>query len=122
MAIVLGAIELEPDRIVLTLVVPGDGPGPRQRMIEGGYLVMQEIGVGRIEIEPLLENGLIVGVERNAGVVEIARPPEAAGLDLEHVVTAILAGPAADRVALEQGAMRAGQSRPSVKIRRSSVR
>src|SRR6516165_2436571 len=104
MRIVLGADRLAPpDRLLARgpAVVLGDGPGPRQGMVDGGDLVVQEIAVGLVEIDALLDHGLIVLVHGNAGAVEGARPFQAAGLDRQQVVAAIaiLVDPLADRVA-----------------------
>src|SRR5262245_56811170 len=45
----------------------GLGVGPRQRMIELGDLVVKGVAVGLVEIDPLLDDGLIVAVEWDAG-------------------------------------------------------
>ena len=59
--------------------------------------------IGLVEIDALLDDGLAVLVERDAGGVVTARQLEEAGLDLEHVVlaVAVLVDPLADRVARE---------------------
>ena len=60
-------------------------------------------GSALVAEEPLLEDRLVVDVQRQAGFVEGARSLEAAGLDLEQVVAAVAVGvdPFADRVARE---------------------
>jgi hypothetical protein len=92
-----------PDRLVRFDAAKGllDQPRPGQRMIEGGDLVVQQIGIGLVEIDALLDDGLVVGMQRDAGGVEDARPFEAARLDLERIVAAAPArvAPLADGVA-----------------------
>src|SRR5262249_25896610 len=53
--------------------------------------------------DALLDHGLIVGVQRNAGRLEDARAAEAARLGFEHVVlsVALAVDPLADRIAGE---------------------
>ena len=53
----------------------------------------------RVERNALLDDGLIVDVQRDAAAVEDARALEAAGLDRERVVFAVGAFPTADRSA-----------------------
>jgi hypothetical protein len=42
-------------------------------MIEGRDLVVQQVGIGLVEIEPLLDDGLVVGMERDI-LFDPARP------------------------------------------------
>ena len=74
-------------------------------MVGDGHLVVQQILVGLVEIDALLDDGLIVLVQRNAAEIEGARTTEVAGLDFEHVelAVAILVNPFADGVAVEAG-------------------
>jgi len=58
-------------------------------VIDHREIVMQDIGISLVEINPLLEDGLIVPVQRQSAGVVGARALEAAGLDLEQVVAAI---------------------------------
>ncbi len=69
-------------------------------MVDHGDLVVDHLGIGLVEVEALLENGLIVEVKRQAGGVVDARPLEAACFGLEHVIhaVAILVDPLSDRV------------------------
>jgi hypothetical protein len=70
-------------------------------MIDRGDLIMKDSGIGLVAIDALLEDRLIVEVERQAGLVVGAWALEATGLDFEDVVAAVAVGvdPAADRVA-----------------------
>src|SRR5215469_2618332 len=102
--VVLGAaIGLGPERLLLAIVVADDRPGPRIGVIDGGDLVVQAVAVGVVEVDALLDDGLIVGMQRQAAGVEGARALEAARLDLERAKAAggVAVDPAADRVALE---------------------
>ena len=67
-------------------------------------LVMQEVLVCLIEIEALLEDRLVVVMQRQAGSVVVARPLETAGLHFEHVIAAvtILIDPSANGIAGER--------------------
>ena len=73
-------------------------------------------GLALSSVDPLLDDGLVVLVQRNAAGVEGARALEVAGLDFEHVVAAVAVrvDPLADRVADEGRLISLGQSRPSV--------
>ena len=87
----------------LRLIGLVDAPGPRQGVVEHGDLVVQQVRIVLVEMEPLLEGRLIVEVQRQPGRVVGARPLErAARLDFEHVVdaVAVLVDPVADRIAL----------------------
>src|SRR5207245_10507466 len=81
-------------------------------MIVGRNVVVKQIPVGLVEIDPLLDDGLIILMERNAlGVVGVRRPDES-GLDFEDVIlaVAVLIEPFADGVACKhrQGGLRIG--------------
>ena len=59
MSIVFGADVLAPpDRLFGrdAAVVLDDGPGTRQRMVERGDFVMQEVRIGFVEVKPLLDD------------------------------------------------------------------
>src|ERR1700719_2516101 len=77
------------------------GPRTRQSMIDRGDFVVKDIWIGLVAVDALLEDRLIVEVQRQAGFIVSAGSLEAARLDLEHVVSAIsvLIDPFADRVA-----------------------
>src|SRR5215470_1702663 len=103
MIVVLGTVHLAPVRLAIRLapVALENGPGPRQRTVDNGHLVAEEIAIVLVEIDPLPDDGLIVLVQGNAAAVERARSLEIPGLDLERVVAAVAVGiePFADRVA-----------------------
>src|SRR5712671_2736014 len=91
MAVAFGADPLAPDRPLplLANVALLHRPGARQRIVDGGDLVVQQVGLGLVEIDPLLDDRGIVGVQRQpAGIID-ARALEAAGLDFQHVVFAV---------------------------------
>src|SRR5262245_23742364 len=96
--IVLVTEIFRPGRSGLALVFSRDGPGACESVVDRRDVVVHDATVSRIEIDALLGDGLIIGVERNAGRVDDARPAEATGLDFKHVVAAgaILVEPLAD--------------------------
>src|SRR5690242_11295418 len=47
----------------------GDRPGPRQPAVENGDLVAESVLVGLVEIDAFLDDGLAVGMERQAARV-----------------------------------------------------
>jgi hypothetical protein len=97
---VVGAFILEPHALGVAAINPCARPRADERVVDGGDVVVQQIRIRFIEIEPLGNDGLVVRVHRRAARVEDTRTPEVAGLDLEHVVVpvAVLVYPAADRV------------------------
>src|SRR5205807_1483153 len=78
----------------------GDRPRSRQRMVEHRDFVINDVLVGLIEVNALLDDGLTILVERNAAGIIGAGIFQQASLDFEHVVAAIavLIDPFADRV------------------------
>src|SRR5260370_16655578 len=70
-------------------------------MVDHGDFVVDDFGIGLIEVDALLENGLIVEVKGKAAGVVDAWPLEAARLGFEHVIVAvaILVDPPSDRIA-----------------------
>src|SRR5207247_1439951 len=76
--IVLGADKFEPGRLALAAILAGDDPGTRECMVDGGDLVHQHVGIGFVERDALLDDGLVVLVERNAGGLVDARALDAA--------------------------------------------
>src|SRR5260370_5129557 len=82
---------------------PIDHPWPGQRMVDRGDVVVQQIRIGLVEIDALLDNGLVVSVQRDAGGVEGAGTLHGVGLDHERVVAAfaIVIEPSGDRIAQE---------------------
>src|SRR5258705_11721576 len=99
----LDAIGLDPVemRLRLAQISLVDGPRPRQRIVDHGDLVMQDIRIGLVEIDALLEDRLVVEVQRQAGrVVGAASLERAARLSFEHVEAAVTieVDPLADRI------------------------
>ena len=107
LCVVLAAVIFGPNRAGTGIapVFLVDRPGPRQRVIDHGHFVVQDVRIGLVEMDSLLENRLIVEGERQAGRIigtgSLERP---AGLDFEHVVAAVavLVDPFADRIARER--------------------
>ena len=71
----LGAIVFRVERMLLALVEPLHRPWPRQRAVLGGDLVPQDVRVRLVEIDLLLDHGVVVLGERGAGRVEVPRVP-----------------------------------------------
>src|SRR5262245_7438324 len=105
MGVALGADVVFPDRTRIRFAVGSLllGIGPRQRVVDDGDLVPEDVAVALVEVDLLLDDSLAVGVERNAGRVVAARVLEEARLDLERVVFAVAVRvlPLADRIAGE---------------------
>src|SRR5438093_6340178 len=100
--IVLGTMVEIPDHITpLTLILLGNGPGPRERIVDRGDLVEQDVLVRLVERDALLDDGLTIVVQLNAARFERPGSLEAAALHLQHVVAAItvLIDPFADGIA-----------------------
>ena len=106
MPIVLGADIFDPDRLRsgIAAIGPPHRPGTRQGVVHGGDLVVQRVGVGVVERDPLLDDAHAVLMQRNATTVEAARALEGARLDDERVVSSRLLRiePLADGVAEER--------------------
>src|SRR5262252_581080 len=119
MGVALGTNALAPDRtrVLHAAIFLDRGPGACERIVERGDLDGENVRIGLVLVDPLLENALIVRMQRQAGVVIGARPLEPAGLDREHVVTAgaALIDPGAERVARE-GRLDEVGPRPSVRV------
>jgi hypothetical protein len=71
-------------------------------MIDRCDLVMQDVRVVLVEVEALFEDGLVISVKRDAGLVKEAGALKVAGLDLKQVVgaVAVLVDPTTDRISL----------------------
>src|SRR6266702_4940775 len=67
----------------------GDRPRSRQRMVEHCDFVINDVLVGLVEVNALLDDGLTILVERNAAGIIGAWILQQASLDFEHVVAAI---------------------------------
>ena len=74
---------LVPDRLRIGIAPVGAvlGPRPRQGMVERRDVVVEQILVGLVEIDALLDDGLIVGVERDALRIIGVRRADKARLD-----------------------------------------
>ena len=70
-------------------------------MVDRCDLVVKDIGIVPVGKNPLLDDGLAVGMERNAAAVVGVRDLDEAGLDRKRVVASVGIGvlPLADRVA-----------------------
>src|SRR5205823_11635193 len=64
-------------------------PRARECVINDGDLVVGDVGIGFVDIKPLLDDGLVVPVQRQAGGVEGTGTAETARLNDEDVVFAI---------------------------------
>src|SRR5882757_7287749 len=103
-AITLRAILFVPGRnsfLRIATVLLRNRPGPRQRTVYRCHFVVQHIGVAWFCLDALLDDALVVGVQRHAAGIEGARAAEAAGLDLKRVVAAVAIAidPLADGIA-----------------------
>src|SRR5579871_5589097 len=98
----LTAIVVLPQFVAVAPVGLRDRPRPRQRVVDRGDLIVQEIRIVLVEINPLQDDRLVVRMQRQAAVLVSARPFEVAGFHFERVIAAIAVGiePFADRVAL----------------------
>src|SRR5262245_450398 len=86
----LGAEIFRPERIGLAVVVALHGPRAGQGIVDRGDLVMQQVAVGLVDRDALLDDGPVVLVQRKPVGIEVARALERpARLDLEHVVDAV---------------------------------
>ena len=78
-----------------------------ERMVVDRDLIVQNVLVGLVEIESLLDDGLAVLVHRQAAGIEGARVLQVAGLDLEsgEPAAAVRIDPLADRIAHPRGVL-----------------
>src|SRR6516225_11473799 len=91
-------------------------PWTGQCMVGHGDFVMQEVSIGLVEVDALLDDGLIVLVQRDAAAVEDTRSLQVAGFGFEHVIAAvpILVDPPSDGIA---GEGRRNRLRPGASVR-----
>src|SRR5215470_5979722 len=61
--VVFGAVVLVPDAVGNVPIAFGHGPGARQRVVDGRDLVVQDARIGLVEIDALLDDGLVVLVQ-----------------------------------------------------------
>src|SRR5262249_60647056 len=110
-AVALRTYELGPLRIAFATVAARHRPWTGQGIVDRGDLVVQEIRVGAVEADALLDDGLIVAVQRNPAAVEGAGTFHAAGLDRERVVAAVPLG-VLPRAGRKAGMRRLDRGRP----------
>jgi len=74
--VVLGAVGLGPQwlRAGIAVIAARHRPWPRQRMVDGGDLVVQDVGIALVEIDALLDDGLVVVMQRQP-VASMVRGP-----------------------------------------------
>src|SRR5712671_6344453 len=96
------AVIFRPARIVHTLIVLADRPRTGKRLVDGRDLIAKNVFVVLVEKQALLDQSLIVFVQRKSARVQRARALEVMRLDFEHIETAvvILIDPFAGRIAL----------------------
>src|SRR5215510_9205046 len=103
--IALGTDGLAPDRlrILVTTVALVHRPRTDQGMVDDGNVITQKIAVRLVEPDPLLDDGLVVPVQRQPGAVEGTRTLDVPRFDDERVVAAVpvLIDPLADGIARE---------------------
>ena len=89
--VVLAAIVFRPNRprIRVAQVSLVDCPWARQRVIDYGHFVVEDIRISFVEMDSLLEDRLIVESQGQTGGIIGARSLEFAGLDFERVVAAV---------------------------------
>jgi hypothetical protein len=82
---------LPPDRLpgLGAAVIFGNRPRSRERVIERGDFIMQHVRVDLVEVDPLLDDRLIVFVQRDAGHLIRARTLQSPGFDHQRVIAAI---------------------------------
>src|SRR5713101_5088168 len=101
-AVGFGADIFVPNRMVFTLVVPHDRPGAGQRMVDRRDFGVKEVAVGLVEVDPFLDDSLVVLVQWEAISIECAGSLEGTGLNLKNAAVAILIDPLADRIAFKR--------------------
>src|SRR5579883_714500 len=91
MLVLLDAGRVAPDRASFAgaPVALGHRPWTREGMVDQSDLVVQNVSVGGIAEETLLDDALIVRMQRNSARVERAQALEAARLDHERIVETI---------------------------------
>src|SRR5262249_47552136 len=82
-AVAFGADRFRPDRLLLArspAIFLDRRPRPRQRVVDGRDLKDDKVWIRLVRIKPLLDDGLVVGVQRQACSVIRTRAFEIAGL------------------------------------------
>src|SRR5207302_871867 len=102
--VVLGANLLDPAwrRIGIAFILFRHRPGSAQRVVNGGDFVVHDVWIGFVLVDPLLDDGLVVGMQRKAVGAVGTLAFHAAGLDFQRVVAAVAVSiePLADGIAL----------------------
>src|SRR5579863_1191694 len=86
--VALAAAVLGPDHVLGATIALHRRPGPRQRIVDSGHLVVQDVWIGLVEIKALLDHAVVVVGGRHAALVPGAGPAQETGLDRQRVVTA----------------------------------
>src|SRR5262245_59539197 len=91
MLVVLGADVFRPYRLLAGEPAKAalHRPGPCQRVIDGGDLVIEYVWIALIAVDALLDHRLLVLVERDATVVVGVRALDAARLNHQRVELAV---------------------------------
>src|SRR5256884_9959739 len=63
-------------------------PRPRESVVDQRDLVVQEFWIGLVEVDALLDDRVVIGMDRHAGRVERARALEVAGVGAQEGQTA----------------------------------
>src|SRR5262249_30524249 len=79
-AVGFGADIFVPDRTLFTLVIPRYRPGAGQRMVDRRDFGVKEVAVGLVEVDPFLDDSLVVLLQWQAITIECAGAPWGAGL------------------------------------------
>src|SRR5262249_43208495 len=86
MLVALGTNRLDPDRVALAMVVLSYRPRSGQRIVDRCNFVVENVRIRFVEVDPLLDDGLIVWVQRGGGWVERTGAFQVAGFDLKQVI------------------------------------
>ena len=91
-----------PERLRAAVVGPMHRPRPGERVVDHRDVVVHEVTVGLVEVDALLDDGLVVLVERDARAVIGARAAAGRGSrpPARRTAVAVFVEPAADRIAL----------------------
>src|SRR5258708_20932026 len=87
--IVLCADRLDKDRVSLAVHGLQHSPWSGERVVISRDLVVQDIRIGLVQVQSLLDDGLAILVHWYAASIEGPRILKIAGLDFEHVVAAV---------------------------------
>src|SRR6266403_606408 len=101
--VVFMTVVFNPRHLALANITFVHRPWPREGVVHDGDFVVQDVGIALVEIDALLDNSLVVVMQRYAASLQGAWSLEIACLDLERVKAAVAIGvePIADRIARE---------------------